>query len=284
MTDSRRIIYPTKRYRNAVFTLNNYTDDEVNQLREHKCSYLVFGFEIAPTTGTPHLQGYVEWQNAKQGSTIFKINPRIHWQKRIGTSTQAADYCKKEPGYFEKGECTKQGQRTDLDEIVESIRTNNTTATEILEQNPMAMHMYGRTIDRFEDLMMSKKYRTEMTEGIWYWGDTGVGKSHKAFENFTPDTHYVYPDDNGWWDYYRQQDTVIINEFRGSIPYKQLLELVDKWPLMVKRRNRGPIPFTSKLVIITSSMPPQMVYHNLSQTDSMAQLFRRFKVIELTNE
>ena len=74
---------------------------------------------------------------------------------------------------------------------------------------------------------------------------------------------------------YRQQDIVIINEFRGQIPYSELLDLIDKWPKTVKRRNREPVPFTSKHVIITSSLHPKDVYKNLSQTDKMDQLYRR---------
>ena len=123
-----------------------------------------------------------------------------------------------------------------------------------------------------------------MTKGIWYYGETGVGKSHLAFKDFTPETHYVHSEDNGWWDNYKQQPTVIINEFRGEIKYKELLELLDKWPHSVKRRNRCPLPFVSKLIIITSSLPPQEVYKNLNEKDKIAQLLRRLKVIKLENK
>ena len=39
--------------------------------------------------------------------------------------------------------------------------------------------------------------RTE-NEGLWLWGDTGAGKSHEAFVDYDPDTHYeVNADDKG---------------------------------------------------------------------------------------
>jgi len=125
---------------------------------------------------------------------------------------------------------------------------------------------------------MRKVFRTEMTTCEWLTGPSGSGKSHKAFEGYNPDTHYKWKYDNGWQDDYRQQPIVIINEFRGQIKYSDLLELIDKFPCEVRRRNRTPLPFTSKHIIITSVLSPQEVYCNLAQNDSLQQLLRRIKI------
>lgn len=149
---------------------------------------------------------------------------------------------------------------------------------DLVLENPMIYHKYGRTLNKIEDLRMRREYRIEMTKGIWYWGGTGVGKSHKAFEGYDPKTHYVLPNDNGWWDGYTGQDVVIINDFRGEMKYNFLLQLVDKWPMTVKRRNREPIPFVSRLVIITSSLAPSDIYNRRLIEDDIGQLLRRFDV------
>ncbi len=54
-------------HRRWIFTLNNYTDVEVDGLKKEKVffSFLLFGKEVAPTTGTPHLQGYFELPKKK---------------------------------------------------------------------------------------------------------------------------------------------------------------------------------------------------------------------------
>lgn len=119
-----------------------------------------------------------------------------------------------------------------------------------------------------------------MTTCTWYYGSTGTGKSERAFKDFHPDKHYVLPKDKGWWDGYRQQNTVIINDFRGHIPYDELLQMIDRYPFDVSRRGRQPLPFTSSHVIITSSLSPEEVYHNRMENDSIEQLLRRIKVVE----
>ena len=119
-----------------------------------------------------------------------------------------------------------------------------------------------------------------MTEGIWYYGETGCGKSEKAFENYNPSTHYKYTEE--WWDGYTGQDTLIIDELRGdTLRFREILALVDKHPHYVKRRCREPIPFLAKQVIITSALHPKDIFTNLNADDKLDQLYRRFKIIKL---
>lgn len=66
-----------------------------------------------------------------------------------------------------------------------------------------------------------------MAEGLWLHGRTGVGKSHRAFEGYHPETHYVWKMDGGRQDGYVGQETVIID---GEIPIYDLLMLLKKWP------------------------------------------------------
>lgn len=152
---------------------------------------------------------------------------------------------------------------------------------QIAEEYPMLFHQYGRTLSKLEDIALRKRSRQWMTQGIWYWGPTGVGKSHQAFKDFDPSTHYVWKNDKGWQDGYTGQETVIINDFRGELPYNELLQLVDKWPHTLSRRGREPVPFLAKTVIITSSLPPEDCYRRRAAEDSIEQLNRRFIVKEM---
>jgi len=72
---------PAFQCRRWCFTWNNYTEEDVSSLKKlsdvNGMNYLLFGCEFAPTTGTPHLQGYVEFfkKKAKGGVQKFFRNP-----------------------------------------------------------------------------------------------------------------------------------------------------------------------------------------------------------------
>lgn len=191
------------------------------------------------------------------------------------------EYCSKQDSLTELGARPQQGSRADLEDVVNRIASGDDSADNICVTDPGFYHMYGRTLQKAEDVMNRKKFRNFMTKGIWYYGDTGVGKSHKAFEGFDPETHYVKPVQDEWWDGYTGQEVVILNDIRGQIPYSELLNLVDKWPHSVKRRCREPTPFMAKVVIVTSSLHPLNVYTKIGVNDSLAQIHKRFEIIHL---
>lgn len=280
-----------KRHRNYCFTLNNYTEVLIQNISviANKFRYICYEKEVGEQ-GTPHLQGYFELDDAKTMTALQKgLLKGLRMSLRVarGNATQNTTYCSKENNntFVEFGKPKKQGKRVDLDKLKNKIMDGQCTVDEITVDKPMAYHQYGRTLEKLEDIAMRKKYRTTMTKAIWYWGKTGVGKSHTAFTGYTPDTHYVLNiNDNGWWEGYKQQKTVIINEFRGQIPFGELLDLIDKDPKTVKRRNREPLPFMSEMIIITSSMHPNMVYQNVKNTqESLDQFYRRCEVIHLNH-
>lgn len=266
-----------KNSRGWIFTLNNYTESDVSHIQGMECVYQVVGKEVAPTTGTPHLQGYMYFKSAKTGSVFKKkLSDKAHIAAALGNAEQNRVYCTKAGDFWETGTMPEQGKRSDLKKMTEDVLSRKRTVEDILEEDPMAFHVYGRTLDRVADMLCRRQQRDFMTQGIWYYGTTGVGKSYRAAN--AEGTKYFHKFDNNWWDNYRQEDVVIINEFRGQLTFSDLLAMVDQWPYSVSRRNRCPMPFMSKTVIITSDSPPEGVYKDVDMI-RMAQLYRRFKVI-----
>jgi len=276
--------------RHRAFCFTSYSESAII-FNNTDMRYLLYAPETCPTTNRKHWQGYIVFKSAKTlssaskhlGCSVFIAKGNITHQLNYIKGPYNEDGKTKpyNPDWKEFGERPKQGKRNDLDEIKDELLNDELTINELILERPILYHQYGRTLDKIEDLKMRQKFRTKMTECIWYYGPTGVGKSHKAFENYHPDTHYVVPKDNGWWDKYTQQRIVILNDFRGEITYNELLQMIDKWPFDVKRRGREPMPFTSELVIITSSLPPEKVYWHRDEEDKIEQLLRRVKVIKL---
>lgn len=248
-------------------------------------TYLAYGLEEAPTTGKLHHQGWLYRSSPSESAKgTGKLLGQQHVEQMRGSIEQNDDYCSKQTKgeLVEFGKKPQQGERTDLKEWTEKVCAGEASVDQIAVENPQAFHQWGRTLQRVEDVALRQRQRSWMTQGEWLCGPTGTGKSKKAFEGFDPSTHYVFKNDNGWWDGYVGQETVIIDDFRGEIRYGELLRLVDWTPMEVRRRNREPAPFLAKKVIITSSMTPDEVYSSiLHRSDSLRQLERRFNVLKM---
>jgi hypothetical protein len=111
-----------QRFRSIVFTVNNYTEETFQQLLHHeKFKYVIISKEVGQN-GTPHLQGYAELKTQNRFNAIKRnIHPTMHFERRYGSQKEAVEYCKKEGNYQESGQANRQGERTDLKKIRESV-------------------------------------------------------------------------------------------------------------------------------------------------------------------
>lgn len=282
MAQNQQNLKTLNRSRNWCWTLNNYEPNPEEWLPPMfgNFKYLIFGKEVGEE-GTPHLQGYVDWINPRALGGLKKIDNRIHWEIRRGTWDEAVDYCKEDGDWYEFGKKNEQGTRSDIQANVTAILNGTLRCDDLLLENFEHFHQYGRSYDRVEDIAICKRERTWMTKCTYLCGPSGSGKSHRAFRNYTQETHYVYNGDNGWWENYKGQEIVIFDDFRGEIPYNFLLKLCDKYPLRIRRRNRCPIPFLAKKIYITSVLKPEELYHNVNARDGIDQLLRRIKLKEI---
>lgn len=271
--------------KSRLFQVTDYVLDESFYMdHQDKFSYVLMGLEQCPSTKRTHWQGYVRFCCQKTNTSAQKFfNPR-HCEMIWAGETANYKYCKKDGNVaVEIGLPPLQGQRMDLVTVRDRLN-NGEDMDDMITEDPYLFHMYGRTMMKLEDIKFKKNRRTEATQGVWFWGPTMTGKSHRAFEGYydNPSKFYNKPKDGEWWDDYKQQEIVIINEYRGDIKYDVLLEMLDHWPIEVRRRNRTPIPFTSKKIIITSALSPEECYHNRAAMDSIEQLLRRLTVVHLT--
>lgn len=88
-----------------VFTLNNYTDDECDQICSicsSFCKFCIIGKEVGEL-GTPHLQGYIELKTKSRPLTVFNFTKRISWSKARGNREQNVTYCSKDNIFFSIG-------------------------------------------------------------------------------------------------------------------------------------------------------------------------------------
>ncbi|UNY50594.1 replication associated protein [Chifec virus UA13_1727] len=252
--------------RRFCFTLNNYSDEDVEKCKSFittKCKYGIFGKEVAPTSGTPHLQGFCSLNKPMRFSAIKKsLNNSIHLEKANGSDEQNQKYCSKSGEVFEAGDPCRQGKRTDLETMVASIQAGTKSITEVASKFPTTYIKYYRGIESYLRLVHPITPRKEKTWVYYYWGPTGAGKSRRALkeaEEIAPESIYYKPRGE-WWDGYHQQENVIIDDFYGWIKYDELLKICDRYPYKVPVKG-GYEEFTTKRIWITSEKDTCDIYH-----------------------
>lgn len=78
-------------------TLNNYTEEHMSSIVpivKEKCRLCIIGKETGES-GTPHLQGYLEFKSKSRPAQLFGIK-EIHWEKAKGSKAANIEYCSKE--------------------------------------------------------------------------------------------------------------------------------------------------------------------------------------------
>jgi len=126
------------KYRNLLFTVNNYSDEQYDRFLNHPWfKYCVIGKEVAPTTGTPHFHCYAELGKQRRFRAIHREFPGADVRARKGSQQQCIDYCKKDNTWEERGEKNCQGCRPDRRKLLELAKAHTPFST-VLEENDLS--------------------------------------------------------------------------------------------------------------------------------------------------
>lgn len=265
------------RSRNVCFTLNNPTFTP-SQFQERidliPASYSVFGEETAPTTGTRHYQGYLEFHTAVTYARIKRfLGNTIHLEARRGTAEQASDYCKKEGTFHEKGDISRQGNRSDIHEGVATLRSEGLKA--VARDHPDQIVKYHRGYQSLLFLDLSQQQRTP-PDVCFLFGPTGCGKTRYAYG--TGDGVAKLCLSQGWFDGYLGEHTVIFDDFDGGrsrVALSQLLNYIDRYPVLVPVKGNH-VPLVATTIYITSNIHWKQWYDYSERLSQYPALVRRF--------
>lgn len=275
--------------KNWVFTW--FIDDEAKEqprFSEEAMRYMVYQLEICPTSGRSHYQGFfILKKKTTLGAAKLALGlPTAHLEKSRGTAAQARAYCMKiesrapnsEP--VEHGEVPRQGERTDIAEGIELVRSGG--LSHAWNEAPSLMIKYHRGFTAFyHDLISQNGVRTHQTFLVLLIGEAGSGKSRAARSQF-PGAYYKNSD-NKWWDGYdpMRHNNVVIDDFIGSnsISYTTLLALADRYPTNVEVKG-GTLPFMARTIVITSNKMPEdwLGFQNLNDEQKNA-FYRRVRTM-----
>ena len=257
-----------RRNRTWMYTINNYTEEDIERLSALECSYNVFGKEIAPTTGTPHLQGCITFNTThrfKQAARVLKGNLTI--PKVVD---QARNYCMKDNDFIIIDRRTRQGKRNDLVELTEYVKKGHTLKETAMEFSSTYVK-YHAGILQLTRHMQQDTPRCTKPVVHWYFGGTGLGKTRSVFEA-EPEL-WITSDSLTYFNGYANQRAVVFDDFRGGFcKFRELLRLLDRYPMVVNIKY-GTANWNPDRIYITSNKPPELCYEK--PDEDMQQLVRR---------
>ena len=135
------------RAKNWCFTLNNYTQGDVDRLMGlgDQVQYLVFGREVGES-GTRHLQGLVCFPSRKRMNQVKEVIGQCHLSVTRYLE-QSDEYCKKDGNFESIGSLpqrSNQGQRNDLELFKEDVKQGNLDLKSIRELHSEVYAKYPR--------------------------------------------------------------------------------------------------------------------------------------------
>lgn len=261
------------------FTLNNYSEDEFDVIKQFDCKWMVAGREKG-AFGTPHIQGACLAGKQVTLSYLKKHGfQRCHIELMKGSPQDSLDYCSKEdPNPFQKGSFPKPGKRNDLAVACAMIRSGK-TLQDIAQDDTSApiIVKYFKGLMQYRALVVGKGKPRTPPEVVWLHGETGTGKTRNAVK--FAETYGPYWMSNGslkWFDGYQGESIVILDDIRAdSCSFDFLLRLLDRYQFRVEYKG-GFVDWQPLAIIITSWGTPEQLFTLKNQGD-IAQLLRRIR-------
>lgn len=279
------------RSRNWFFTLNNYGVGDIEYLRgligEGSVTYLVFQEEIGDS-GTPHLQGVITGKTVmSQDRAKALISNRAHVE--IPRNLQEAiEYCKKArtrvvgTAPIELGvrpDTPKEKGKKEKDRWAEAIRLTREGRLE--EVHPQILVQNCKNLEHLENRFKAAlRLENTFEQMLWFVGKTGTGKSRTARDMF-PEAYIKNV--SKWWDGYRMQEAVIIDEIQPANATTDLVSELKKWtdhyPFNAEVKGSS-VMIRPKIIVVTSNYFPHEIF--LREQD-LQPMLRRFRVLEFEN-
>lgn len=291
-----------KRSQNFCFTLNNYCQEDEDFLRDLKdVKYMVYGREVAPSTGTKHLQGQIVWTTAKSfTATKALLGYRYHLEftKVLQNSIL---YCQKGGDYVERGtkpkSAAEKGQMGHLGGPGgaaggASGHLGGQAGREMERKRWQEIKLAAQE-GRFEDVdpkvyilhlknLEHVHYRTMRMQPLvntfevneWFFGDSRTGKSRTAREAYP--TAYIKMA-NKWFDGYLNQEVMILEDVDPDTCQRMAHYIkiwADHYPFPVEVKG-GVVNIRPRKFIITSNYSIEECF---PREKDIVPLMRRFRV------
>lgn len=233
-----------------------------------KIKYAKWQLELAPTTGTPHMQMWVIVPKPIRHTGIRSLFPGCHVERQLGSDAEAEEYvqdpAKRAPGPdsgpWEVGDrkSVGQGARTDVNAVSAAVQRGE-SLEDIAAAYPSTYIRMYRGIEALKNIGV--KDRTEPPKVFGFIGGAGIGKTKAAvdYAEARDLTYWIHPGGGKWFDGYQQQKVVILDELDKwceEFGYGKCLRLLDRYKMSVEVKGSSKV-FNSPVIIFTATKRPE---------------------------
>lgn len=260
------------RHRSWCFTTNNFSPSDWLAVKYlfKSCIYGICGEEVG-ANGTAHLQGYFTLVNPLSLQVLKKTLGRSHLEVSLGSARENQTYCSKEQtNIYEVGTCPEQGSRNDIKELAQKIKNLELTLEDCMFEYPELYVRYSRSLEKMFNAVATP--RSTPPEVHWRWGLSGTGKTRYCIEKHP--SHYI-KDGTSWWDNYKAEEAIIIDDYENTIPFRILLRMLDRYTYQGQIKG-GYVQINSPYIYITCEFPPEHFF----QGNELAQVTRRLTSVQ----
>lgn len=223
--------------------------------------FVVINHESSPSTARNHLQVFVQFDGPTSLKKLKELfGDRIHAEPRRGTVQECIDYCTKTESRIAGtspiilGSQRQDGggggsNRGDAIEDLKRHRSLRRTASEYTDI--FIRHHRGLAAL----LQQTATYYDGPRNVIVLIGTPGCGKTRWVRDNVTNDPERAYwkdPTVNNYFDGYNGQETAVIDDFSGWIPYTTMLRIMDRYRAQVDVKGTF-APWNVRTMVITTN-------------------------------
>lgn len=278
-------------------TINNpiekgYTHDSIKALLPDTLLYWCMSDEIGEN-GTYHTHVYICNASGIRFKTLKKKFPEAHLELCKGTSEDNRAYIQKsgkwaltkknetsvEGTFEESGDLPieRKGNKVSLDDAYDLVKMG-IPVTQICDEFP-ALFLQMDKLEFARQIYLREKYkntRRELTV-TYIYGASRTGKTRSVMDKYGYENVYRVTDYKHPFDNYNNQDVIVFEEFRSSLPISEMLNYLDNYPTELRCRYSNKQALFTKIYVI-SNIPLTEQYPGIDNS-SLDAFYHRFNSV-----
>ena len=300
------LMNPNKQSRKYQLTINNplpdYPHDKIIEILATKFksfAYCAMADEIGLKEKTPHTHIFVCFSSGVRFNTIKNQFPTAHIEFTRGSIQQNISYIQKTEKWAEtekaetsiKGSFEEYGNRPpenegklfEMERLYQMIVEDEMSNAEILRTNNDYILQIDK-LDKIRTTYLQDKFkgtRRLNLEVTYVYGVTGTGKTKNILDEHGDEHVYRVTDYKHPFDGYTTEDVLVFEEFRNSLPLKDMLNYLDIYPIQLSARYANKYACYTKIYICTNwALEKQYEEEQRNDQESWNALLRRIHKVK----